>query len=121
MNAGRIAKRRESVQSVTILANPRHKNGKVLSSAALTINRKDGLMATKVTVYGTATCPWCTKAKQYLEGKGVQFEYVDVGADRARAQDMMRKSGQMGVPVVEIGEKLIVGFDREAIDGALGL
>ena len=75
----------------------------------------------KVTVYGTATCPWCTTAKGYLEGKGVQFEYVDVGADHARAQEMMRKSGQMGVPVIEIDGKMIVGFDRGAIDGALGL
>ncbi|MEI6633515.1 MAG: glutaredoxin domain-containing protein [Chlamydiota bacterium] len=78
-------------------------------------------MATKVTVYGTATCPWCTKVKGYLDGKKVQFEYVDVGGDRARADEMMRKSGQMGVPVIEIDGKMIVGFDREAIDGALGL
>ena len=48
-------------------------------------------MAAKVTVYGTATCPWCTKVKGYLEGKSVQFEYVDVGADRARADEMMSK------------------------------
>lgn len=76
---------------------------------------------TKVTVYGTATCPWCSKAKGYLEGKKVQFEYVDVGVDRARAEEMMRKSGQMGVPVIEIDGTMIVGFDRKAIDGALGL
>jgi glutaredoxin-like YruB-family protein len=75
----------------------------------------------KVTVYGTATCPWCTKAKSYLEGKGVQFEYVDVGTDRARAEEMMHRSGQMGVPVIEIDGAMIVGFDRGAIDGALGL
>lgn len=78
-------------------------------------------MQAKATVYGTATCPWCTKAKQYLEGKGVAIDYVDVGADHVRAQEMMRKSGQMGVPVIEINGKLIIGFDREAIDGALGL
>lgn len=76
---------------------------------------------TKVTVYGTATCPWCSKAKGYLEGKKVQFEYVDVGVDRTRAEEMMRKSGQMGVPVIEIDGTMIVGFDRKAIDSALGL
>ena len=81
---------------------------------------KEGKMEKRATVYGTETCPWCARAKQYLEGKGVAVEYVDVGADHARAQEMMRKSGQMGVPVIEIGAKLIVGFDREVIDGALG-
>lgn len=75
----------------------------------------------RVTVYGTETCPWCSKAKGYLEGKGVEVEYVDVGADHARAQEMVRKSGQMGVPVLDIEGKIIVGFDRAAIDSALGL
>ncbi|QTX31947.1 glutathione S-transferase N-terminal domain-containing protein [Aminithiophilus ramosus] len=72
-----------------------------------------------VKVYSTQTCPWCDKAKDYLKGKGVAFDVVDVGADRAAAMDMVKKTRQMGVPVVQIGERYIVGFDVKAIDSAL--
>lgn len=72
-----------------------------------------------VKVYSTQTCPWCDKAKDYLKGKGVAFDVVDVGADRAAAMEMVKKTRQMGVPVVQIGERYIVGFDVKAIDGAL--
>ncbi len=72
-----------------------------------------------VKVYSTRTCPWCDKAKDYLKGKGVAFDVVDVGADRAAAMEMVKKTRQMGVPVVQIGERYIVGFDVKAIDGAL--
>ncbi|MDD4365677.1 MAG: glutaredoxin domain-containing protein [Synergistales bacterium] len=72
-----------------------------------------------VKVYSTQTCPWCDKAKDYLKGKGVAFDVVDVGADRAAAMEMVKKTRQMGVPVVQIGERYIVGFDVRAIDGAL--
>jgi glutaredoxin 3 len=76
-------------------------------------------MAMTVKVYSTQTCPWCDKAKDYLKGKGVAFDVVDVGADRAAAMEMVKKTRQMGVPVVQIGERYIVGFDVRAIDGAL--
>lgn len=72
-----------------------------------------------VKVFSTKTCPWCTKVKEYLEEKGVAFEEVDVAADRAAAMEMVRKSGQMGVPVTQIGEKFIVGYNTEAIDAEL--
>ncbi len=69
-----------------------------------------------ITVYSTKTCPWCTKVKEYLEGKNVGFEVVDVSTDREAAMEMVKKTGQMGVPVTKIGERFIVGYNPEAID-----
>jgi glutaredoxin 3 len=76
-------------------------------------------MAKKVLVYSTAACPYCVLAKNYLDSKKVAYEAFDVGADRAKAEEMIKKSGQMGVPVLDIGGKIIVGFDKAAIDAAL--
>jgi len=73
-----------------------------------------------VIVYTTPTCPYCDMAKQYLDQKGVKYESIDVSTDSARAQEMIDKSGQMGVPVLDINGKVIVGFDKGAIDAALG-
>ena len=73
----------------------------------------------KVKVYSTPTCPWCKKVKEYLKEKKVDFEDINVAEDQLKAKEMMDKSGQMGVPVVEINGKIIVGFDQEKIDGAL--
>jgi glutaredoxin-like YruB-family protein len=73
----------------------------------------------QVIVYSTSTCPYCTMAKDYLSGKGVKFEDVNVSNDRQRAMEMIQKSGQMGVPVLDIKGKIIVGFDRPRIDAAL--
>ncbi len=78
-------------------------------------------MANRVVVYSTPTCPWCAKAKQFLKEQGVAFEDINVAADQAKAQEMMQKSGQMGVPVLDIDGKIIVGFDKAEITGALGL
>jgi len=75
----------------------------------------------KVTVYSTPTCPYCVMAKEYLKSKSVPFDDVNVAMDRARAQEMIDKSGQMGVPVLDIGGKIIIGFDRTAIDSALSV
>ena len=58
-------------------------------------------------------------AKEYLKGRKVKYEDVDVSANRKKEEEMIRKSGQMGVPVLDMGGKIIVGFDREAIDAAL--
>lgn len=74
---------------------------------------------TNVTVYSTPTCPWCHKVKEYFDSKGVKYKDIDVSEDHDLADEMVKKSGQMGVPVIEIGEKVIVGFDQKAIDEAL--
>lgn len=72
-----------------------------------------------VSVYSTRSCHYCTMVKDYLREKKVTFIEFDVGADRRRADEMVRKSGQMGVPVVEINGKVIVGFKKAEIDRAL--
>ncbi|NLK31013.1 MAG: NrdH-redoxin [Aminobacterium colombiense] len=72
-----------------------------------------------IKVYSTPTCPWCTKAKEYLTSKGVEFEVVDVAKDREAAMDMVKRTKQMGVPVVQFDDVYIVGFDRTAIDAEL--
>lgn len=78
-------------------------------------------MDKKVTVYSTPTCPYCVRAKQFLKEHNIAFEDVNVGVDQGRAQEMMQKSGQMGVPVLEIDGEIIVGFDKAKIQSTLGL
>ena len=72
-----------------------------------------------VIVYSTPSCPYCVMAKRYLSERGVKYEDVDVAADQSRALEMLTKTGQMGVPVIDIGGEVIIGFDRNAIDYAL--
>ncbi len=78
-------------------------------------------MASEVIVYTTPTCPWCQALKRYLEERDVPYEEVDVSSDIEAALQMVEKSGQQGVPVVEIDGEIVVGFDRERIDALLGL
>ena len=75
----------------------------------------------RVIVFSTPTCSYCRKAKQYFRQKQVPFKDVDVSQDQSAARDMVRRSGQQGVPQIQIGSKLIVGFDRPKIDRLLGL
>ena len=75
----------------------------------------------KVTVYSTPTCPWCSKTKEFLKENNVQYQEINVAADHKAAQDMIEKSGQMGVPVTEIDGTIIVGFDKNALKRALKL
>ncbi len=73
----------------------------------------------KATVFTTPTCSWCRRVKRYLKERGVPFEEINVERDQKAALNMVRKTGQQGVPVVKIGPRWIVGFDREAIDREL--
>ncbi len=75
----------------------------------------------EVKVYSTPTCPYCTMVKKYLSSKGVSFQNIDVSADQTAGEEMVKISGQMGVPVVVAGEEIIVGFDKGAINKALNL
>lgn len=75
----------------------------------------------KVKIYTTPFCPYCELAKDLLNQQGVEFEEVNVQEDQAAAMEMIRKSGQTAVPVLEIGGEIIVGFNREKILEALGL
>jgi len=78
-------------------------------------------MAKKVTIYSTPTCPFCIRAKQYLKDNNIAFEDIDVSQDQAKAQDMIKRSGQMGVPVLDIEGQIIVGFDKDKIKEVLGI
>ncbi len=75
----------------------------------------------RVIVFSSPTCVWCSRAKSYLQSKSVPFRDVDVSRDPAAARDLVRRTGQMGVPVIEIDGHPIVGFDQARIDAALGL
>ncbi|MEI8327553.1 MAG: glutaredoxin domain-containing protein [Candidatus Taylorbacteria bacterium] len=73
----------------------------------------------KVIVYSTPTCPYCIYAKDYFRENNVAFEDVDVSKDRARVQEMVTKSGQRGVPVIDIDGTILVGFQPEAFEQLL--
>ena len=74
-----------------------------------------------VIIYSTPTCPWCIRAKQFLKDNNVQYADFDVSSNSEKAEEMTQKSGQMGVPVVDIEGTIIVGFDKEKIKQALGI
>lgn len=78
-------------------------------------------MAKSVKVYSTPTCPWCIRVKQFLKENNVEFQNLDVSSDQATIDEMVKKSGQMGVPVLDIDGAIIVGFDKEKIKQLLGL
>lgn len=76
-------------------------------------------MDKQVKVYSTPTCPYCQRAKAYLKEKEVSFEDIDVSANREAADEMVKISGQMGVPVIVVGNEIIVGFDKNKLEGLL--
>ncbi len=79
-------------------------------------------MANKsVKIYSTPTCPWCKRTKEYLKQHNVSFTDINVASDQKAAQEMVEKSGQMGVPVIDIEGKIIVGFDKDAIAKELSI
>ena len=69
----------------------------------------------KVRVYSTPTCPYCRMAKAFLKERNIDYVDIDVSSDRAGRDEMIKKSGQMGVPVIDIDSKIVVGFDRDRI------
>jgi len=73
----------------------------------------------KIKVYSTPTCPWCYTLKDFLKEKNIKFEDIDVSKNQKKLEEMIRKSGQMGVPQIEINGKIIVGFDKAAIEKEL--
>ena len=74
-----------------------------------------------IKVYSTPTCPYCKMAKQFLAENNVQFEDIDVSVNQNAAQEMIQKSGQMGVPVLDIDGQIVVGFDKSKIKQLLKL
>lgn len=68
-----------------------------------------------IKVYSTVICPYCVTLKKFLKEHNIEFEDIDVSQDEKVRDEMVKKSGQMGVPVVEIDGEIVVGFDREKI------
>ena len=73
----------------------------------------------KVKVYSTTTCPWCVKVKDFLKEHKVVYDDINISTNEKARQEMFEKSGQFGVPVVEIGDDIIIGFNREALKKSL--
>ena len=72
-----------------------------------------------VTIYSAPWCAFCHMAKNYFKSKGVEFKDIDVEQDQKAAHEVFPQTGQAGIPVIEIGEATIIGFDRPKIDSAL--
>jgi glutaredoxin 3 len=73
----------------------------------------------RVVLFSTSTCSWCRRAKRYFRENRVPFKEINVERDQDAARDIVRKTGQTGVPVIKIGSRWIVGFDRERIEKEL--
>jgi len=69
-----------------------------------------------IKIYSTPTCPWCKKTKEYLKEKGFEFTDMDVSGDEKAQKEMIEKSDQIGVPVIDLDGQIVVGFDKEKID-----
>ena len=72
-----------------------------------------------VKVYSTSTCPYCIRVKSYLDSQSVSYENIDVSTDKDGLEEMVRISGQMGVPLIVVDGQMIVGFDKERLQELL--
>lgn len=70
----------------------------------------------KITLYTTPSCQYCEQAKEYMKEHDIDYKYYDVSEDTDRRKEMIEKSGQMGVPVIELGDEMMVGFDPERFE-----
>lgn len=82
---------------------------------------KGNLNVKNVKIYTTRTCPYCMMAKQFLKDNKINFSEIDVSSNREAAMEMVKASGQTGVPVIDVNGKLIVGFNKNALKEALGI
>lgn len=74
-----------------------------------------------ITIYSTPTCGYCQMAKEYLKSKNIAYTEFNVQADHAKAEEMIKKTGQFGVPVIDIDGHVIIGFDKKKIDEYAGI
>jgi len=75
----------------------------------------------KVTIYSTPTCGYCKLAKEFFDEKGVSYEEFDVASNEEKRNEMIEKSGQMGVPVIYVDDDMTIGFDKAKLTELLGL
>lgn len=73
----------------------------------------------QIVIFSTPTCPYCIQAKQYFKSKNIPFDDIDVSADETKAQEMIKISGQMGVPVIKIDDKVLIGFEQDEVEKLL--
>ncbi|MGQ9617260.1 MAG: glutaredoxin family protein [Spirochaetota bacterium] len=78
-------------------------------------------MNKRVILFSSSSCPWCSRAKNYLREKGVSVKEIRVDKDPDAAKDLVKMTGQMSVPVLLIGRAIVTGFDKAKIDQLLGL
>lgn len=74
-----------------------------------------------VSIYTTQTCGYCKMAKEFFQKNNVAFQEFDVGVDLEKRKEMVEKSGQMGVPVIMVGDEMIVGFNKPKLEGLLNI
>ena len=72
-----------------------------------------------IKIYSTPTCPYCVALKNFLKDKGIEFDDIDVSLDAKAQDEMVKKSGQLGVPVIDIDGEIVIGFDRQRITSLL--
>ncbi len=75
----------------------------------------------KVTIYSTPNCTYCNMAKEFFTANNISFESIDVATDVARRQEMVEKSGQMGVPVIFVNDEMVIGFNKHVLANLLGI
>ena len=73
----------------------------------------------KVKIYSTPSCPWCKMTKEFFKEHNVEYEDIDVSGNPEAAKEMTEKSGQMGVPVIDIDGEIIIGFNKVVIEDIL--
>ena len=78
-------------------------------------------MDKQVTIYSTPTCHFCQMSKEYFKEHGIQYTEIDVAGNQEKRQEMIEKSGQMGVPVIFVGDEMIIGFDKRRFDELFGV
>jgi len=74
-----------------------------------------------IKVYSAPGCPWCNASKGFLKSHNIDFEDIDVSIDQKAAEEMIKKSGQMGVPVIEIDDNIVIGFNKPVLEEILSL
>ena len=85
------------------------------------VKKKGETAQKRVLVYSTPSCIWCAKVKKYLKEKNIKYTNVDVSKDKRKVDELVKKSGQMGVPQTDIGGTIVVGFDKAKINQLLNI
>lgn len=116
-----VAFRNGRVQRTIVGAQSAEYYARALLGESSGPKREAGKRAHRVTVYVTNTCPWCTRVKTYLREHHVAYDEINVSNDEGAAKRMVQRSGQQGVPQLDIDGSFVVGFDKGRIDALLGL